>query len=75
MFRAFAAERELDRARLADLECSISELQLVLGRLDCYKYPVLTLPNEITTEIFIRFLPIYPSCPQLTGLESPTLLT
>ncbi|KAJ7356466.1 hypothetical protein DFH08DRAFT_459318 [Mycena albidolilacea] len=79
MFPALAAERELDRARLADLERSISELEsekkLVLDRLDSYKYPVLTLPNEITTEIFIHFLPTYPSCPLLTGLGTPTALT
>ncbi|KAJ7864892.1 hypothetical protein B0H13DRAFT_2671124 [Mycena leptocephala] len=44
-------------------------------RLDSYEPPILTLPNEITLEIFIRFLPIYPLCPPLTGLPSPTLLT
>jgi hypothetical protein len=37
--------------------------------------PVWTLPNEIILEIFIRFLPIYPFCPPLAGLLSPTLLT
>ncbi|KAJ7778130.1 hypothetical protein B0H16DRAFT_1846056 [Mycena metata] len=38
-------------------------------------YPVLTLPTEITSAIFTHFLPLYPSCPPLTGLESPNLLT
>ncbi|KAJ7174066.1 hypothetical protein C8R43DRAFT_873594 [Mycena crocata] len=38
-------------------------------------YPVLTLPNEITSEIFLRFLPEYPLCPPLIGSLSPTLLT
>ncbi|KAJ7188633.1 hypothetical protein C8R46DRAFT_1055359 [Mycena filopes] len=38
-------------------------------------YPVLTLPTEIVTEIFINFLPAYPLCPPLVGLLSPTLLT
>ncbi|KAJ6456462.1 hypothetical protein C8R45DRAFT_1034543 [Mycena sanguinolenta] len=36
--------------------------------------PVLTLPNELITEIFFHFLPIYPDCPPLTGLASPTTL-
>jgi hypothetical protein len=44
-------------------------------RLDSYEPPILMLPNEITLEIFMRFLPIYPLCPPLTGLLSPTLLT
>ncbi|KAJ7641171.1 hypothetical protein FB45DRAFT_714809, partial [Roridomyces roridus] len=33
------------------------------------------LPNEITSEIFLHFLPPYPACPPLTGLGSPTSLT
>ncbi|KAJ7641164.1 hypothetical protein FB45DRAFT_712335, partial [Roridomyces roridus] len=37
--------------------------------------PVLTLPNEITSEIFVHFLPPYPVCPPMTGLDSPTSLT
>ncbi|KAJ7356433.1 hypothetical protein DFH08DRAFT_849021 [Mycena albidolilacea] len=77
-----------DRAQLADLDAQISDLrfehslpalrsqkQLVQERLYSYKYPVLTLPNEIIAEIFIHFLPIYPLCPPLTGPYSPTLLT
>ncbi|KAJ7859530.1 hypothetical protein B0H14DRAFT_2506674 [Mycena olivaceomarginata] len=74
-----------DRARLADLDAQILDLersllalrsqrQPVFERLSAYTYPVLTLPNEITTEIFIHFLPNYPSGPPLTGPESPTLL-
>jgi hypothetical protein len=35
----------------------------------------LTLPNEITSEIFIHFLPIYPLRPPLVGILSPTNLT
>ncbi|KAJ7356457.1 hypothetical protein DFH08DRAFT_459284 [Mycena albidolilacea] len=65
-------------AQILDLERSLSALrsqrQLVFDRLSAYTYPVLTLPNEITTEIFIHFLPNYPSGPPLTGPESPTLL-
>ncbi|KAJ7073978.1 hypothetical protein C8F01DRAFT_1098885 [Mycena amicta] len=37
-------------------------------------YPVLTLPNEITTEIFTQYLPVYPACPPLFGDGSPTKL-
>ncbi|KAJ7720012.1 hypothetical protein B0H16DRAFT_391972 [Mycena metata] len=37
-------------------------------------YPVLTLPPEIVSEIFLRFLPIYPGIPPLSGLLSPLLL-
>ncbi|KAJ7789904.1 hypothetical protein B0H13DRAFT_2521621 [Mycena leptocephala] len=51
-----------DRARVADIEVP-------------YRYPVLTLPNEIISEIFIHFLPVYPLCPPSTGILSPTLLT
>jgi hypothetical protein len=47
----------------------------VQQRLDSYRYPVLTLPNEIVSELFIHFLPIYPSCPPLTGILSPSTLT
>ncbi|KAJ6560151.1 hypothetical protein B0H19DRAFT_945240, partial [Mycena capillaripes] len=47
----------------------------VQERLNSFKYPVLTLPAEIISEIFVHFLPIYPSCPPLTGFLSPTLLT
>jgi hypothetical protein len=77
---------EADRARVADLVAQISHLahslftlrkekMLAQKRLDSYKYPVLTLPNEIVSEIFIHFLPAYPEYPPLTGLLSPTLLT
>ncbi|KAJ7202424.1 hypothetical protein GGX14DRAFT_654500 [Mycena pura] len=34
------------------------------------KCPILTLPNEITSEIFLNFIPAYPSCPQLVGIDS-----
>ena len=64
-----------------DLEPSISESALLAEQsqvqesFDGYIYPVLTLPNEITSEIFICFLPDYPATPPLTGLASPTTLT
>ncbi|KAJ6589352.1 hypothetical protein B0H19DRAFT_1226897 [Mycena capillaripes] len=80
------AGREEDRARLADLDAQILSLEFSLStlraqkarvqrRLYSYKYPVLTLPNEIVSEIFLRFLPVYPLRPPLTGILSPTLLT
>ncbi|KAJ6577954.1 hypothetical protein B0H19DRAFT_1229908 [Mycena capillaripes] len=80
------ADLEADRARVAELEAQILHLEhslsklrtdklLAQERLDFYKYPVLTLPNEIVSEIFIQFLPAYPHFPPLTGIFSPTLLT
>ncbi|KAJ7841543.1 hypothetical protein B0H13DRAFT_2414683 [Mycena leptocephala] len=81
------ADLEADRARVADLEAQIlhpspersvsalrEEKNLAQERLDSYKYPVLKLPNEIVSEIFMHFLPTY-RFPPLTGLFSPTLLT
>ncbi|KAF8217845.1 hypothetical protein K438DRAFT_1795743 [Mycena galopus ATCC 62051] len=75
-----------DRAHVADLSAEILLLEQSLSalriqkeqaqkRLDAYTYPVLTLPNEIISEIFINFLPIYPRYPSFAGLDSPTLLT
>ncbi|KAJ7193785.1 hypothetical protein GGX14DRAFT_378565 [Mycena pura] len=43
-------------------------------RLESYKYPVLTLPTEIMSQIFIHFIPVYPSCPPVTGTNSPSFL-
>ncbi len=72
----------VDRARIAHLDAKISELesalkslkaerQLAQHRLDAYTYPVLTLPNEIVSEIFVHFLPLYPNCAPLIGSRSP----
>ncbi|KAJ7921737.1 hypothetical protein B0H13DRAFT_2414083 [Mycena leptocephala] len=80
------AALEVDRARVADLEAQISHLERSLSalreektlaqeRLDSYKYPVLELPNEIVSDVFMHFLPPYPLFPPLIGLLSPTLLT
>ncbi|KAJ7915463.1 hypothetical protein B0H13DRAFT_940370 [Mycena leptocephala] len=52
-----------------------TEKSVVRQRLDAYKYPVLTLPNEIISEIFLHCLPIYPLRPPLAGIRSPTFLT
>ncbi|KAK6978003.1 F-box domain-containing protein [Favolaschia claudopus] len=81
--RALIAEQDakiLDlEAQITALQSSISELraakQPVQQRLDSYRYPVLTLPNEIIGEIFLRFLPPYPKPPPPTGILSPTSLT
>ncbi|KAJ7148440.1 hypothetical protein C8R43DRAFT_952546 [Mycena crocata] len=63
-----AAELEADRARVIEIDSQLLDLnesmpllqferQTIQDRLDAYIYPVLTLPTEITSEIFIRFLP------------------
>ncbi|KAF7335111.1 F-box domain-containing protein [Mycena venus] len=75
-----------DRARVADLDAQIQDIERSLAalqlqksvaqeRLDTFKYSVLTLPNEIVSEIFIHFLPIYPSCLPFGGALSPIHLT
>ncbi|KAF8218302.1 hypothetical protein K438DRAFT_1796646 [Mycena galopus ATCC 62051] len=81
-----ASRRAADRHCIAQIEAQIEALKRsiqaleatklrVQERLHSYAYPVLTLPNEIISEIFIRFLPVYPAPPPLIGLLSPTLLT
>ncbi|KAF8150362.1 hypothetical protein K438DRAFT_440027 [Mycena galopus ATCC 62051] len=66
---------------LADIDAEISVLEHSFPALrvqeprDSHKYPVLTLLNEITSEIFIHFLPAHPDYPPLLGLDSPSLLT
>ncbi|KAJ7262492.1 hypothetical protein C8J57DRAFT_1719396 [Mycena rebaudengoi] len=79
-----AALAEL-RARVAAVDLRISALeeslktlrierQRLQAPLDAYRYPILTLPTEVTSEIFIHFLPVFPERPPPTGLLSPTLL-
>ncbi|KAJ7753075.1 hypothetical protein DFH07DRAFT_824530 [Mycena maculata] len=74
------------RANLSRIRAEISRLERSLGplriaekviqeQLQSYRYPVMTLPNEITAEIFTQFLPPYPLCPPATGPSSPTLFT
>ncbi|KAJ7659293.1 hypothetical protein DFH06DRAFT_1327119 [Mycena polygramma] len=76
------ASLQVDRDRLQVLEPQILELRRSLEaleteqasvreRLDSYKYPVLTLPNEVASEIFVQFLPPYPLCPLTYGPLSP----
>ncbi|KAJ7187762.1 hypothetical protein C8R46DRAFT_1183515 [Mycena filopes] len=77
---------DADRRHIAEIDAQISELEAAISalrgrkviaqeRLDAYKYPVLTLPPEIVSEIFTHFLPTYPDCPSPTGALSPTRLT
>ncbi|KAJ6472780.1 hypothetical protein C8R47DRAFT_1022842, partial [Mycena vitilis] len=74
-----------DRVRIAEIDAQILDLQrsfLALQserkqaqrRLNAYKFPVLTLPPEIISEIFVRTLPIYPHFPARRGSLSPTTL-
>ncbi|KAJ6588192.1 hypothetical protein B0H19DRAFT_1098293, partial [Mycena capillaripes] len=51
-----------------------AERNLLQKRLDAYTYPVLTLPNEVVSEIFGHFLPVYPTSPPAIDLLSPNLL-
>ncbi|KAJ7439492.1 hypothetical protein FB451DRAFT_1301949 [Mycena latifolia] len=79
-----SSQRAASRARIAEIESHMLELEHSLGllqekellqaRLDAYTYPVLTLPNEIVSEIFVHFLPVYPSRPPLIGRRSPSHL-
>ncbi|KAJ6457754.1 hypothetical protein C8R47DRAFT_168656 [Mycena vitilis] len=79
------AARAADRARIFHINARIVELEAFLSalkeektslqnRLDTYRYPVLTLPNEIVSEILVHFLPVYPKCPPPMGPLSPYLL-
>ncbi|KAJ7670189.1 hypothetical protein DFH06DRAFT_1321185 [Mycena polygramma] len=74
------------RARVNELDAQIREVQRTLSalrtekasaleQLAAYKYPVLTLPNEIVSEIFSHFVPPASSPPPLRGDLSPTILT
>ncbi|KAF8215592.1 hypothetical protein K438DRAFT_1926164 [Mycena galopus ATCC 62051] len=61
-------------AKILDLERSLFALQSEKSRLDSFKYPVLTLPDEIAgaAEIFIHFLPLYPDPIRSQHLLRPT---
>ncbi|KAJ7031271.1 hypothetical protein C8F04DRAFT_1111430 [Mycena alexandri] len=80
------ATLEAERTHAANLDVQILALErslsvlraqrtLIQEQLDSYKYPVLLLPTEIVCEIFHHFLPVYPECPPLAGVLSPTNLT
>ncbi|KAJ7654099.1 hypothetical protein DFH06DRAFT_521610 [Mycena polygramma] len=65
-------------ARILALETSIRILReergLLQERVVGYTYPVLTLPTEIVSHIFVHFLPGYPICPPISGPLSPKTL-
>ncbi|KAJ7629784.1 hypothetical protein DFH06DRAFT_1480328 [Mycena polygramma] len=80
------ATLEADRVRVAELQAQIMQLEQAVSqlrieqsrvqqRLDSYRYPVLTLPNELICEIFMHVLPPYPDFPHLIGPLSPLPLT
>ncbi|KAJ7659759.1 hypothetical protein DFH06DRAFT_1130512 [Mycena polygramma] len=80
-----ASKRASDGARKVEAEAQIWQAEfslqslkdqgnLLQDRLEAYTYPVLTLPNEIVSEIFLNFLPNYPICPPLIGPLSPSRL-
>jgi hypothetical protein len=66
------------RDRVAEIDAEIIRLQKerepLKDRLESYKYPVLTLPNEIISEFFIHVIPPYPLRAPTTGPFSPTAL-
>ncbi|KAJ7487357.1 hypothetical protein B0H11DRAFT_2015316 [Mycena galericulata] len=79
------AARAVARTHISELDMQIESFQrsiamLTLERNKCYEelniyqYPVLTLPTEITAEIFTQFLPAYPKRPPLLGPLSPSFL-
>ncbi|KAJ6468680.1 hypothetical protein C8R47DRAFT_1325752 [Mycena vitilis] len=73
---ACVADSDFDSEKQThDLERFSSDLCAAQERLDSYKYPVLTLPSELISEIFLRVLPPYTDFPQLNGPCSPTPLT
>ncbi|KAJ7279589.1 hypothetical protein C8J57DRAFT_1570431 [Mycena rebaudengoi] len=78
--------RSAARARISELDGRVLDLEraLALARLERqelfethlapYTYPILTLPSEITSEIFLHFIPVYPERPDPRRIESPTRL-
>ncbi|KAJ6498453.1 hypothetical protein C8R47DRAFT_307055 [Mycena vitilis] len=81
-----ASARTADRARVVQLDIQIHDLrgklralefeqELAQERLDSYTYPVLSVPNELISEIFLHVLPVYPLAPPLAGPSSPTALS
>ncbi|KAJ6602836.1 hypothetical protein DFH09DRAFT_1355027 [Mycena vulgaris] len=77
--------RRVARARITELDSQINALQLSVQALsaerascetllDTYKYPLLHLPNEIISEIFLNFLPSPPERPPAVGPLSPSFL-
>ncbi|KAF7319638.1 F-box domain-containing protein [Mycena chlorophos] len=81
MLQSSPAERAAARSRLDVLRGGTKKLQGIKKEikalesvLDAYKYPVLTLPPEIISEIFLRYVPPYPERPPLFGRNSAFVL-
>ncbi|KAJ7149559.1 hypothetical protein C8R46DRAFT_1309387 [Mycena filopes] len=78
LLAARARVSEID-AKIRALELSPSTLHaertLAQAPLDSYASPILTLPTEVTCEIFQHFMPTYPACPPISGALSPVTLT
>ncbi|KAJ7130391.1 hypothetical protein C8R44DRAFT_872200 [Mycena epipterygia] len=66
--RPTTASEKADRAALADRE-HLANIDAQILDLE-----ILTLPNEIVSELFVHFIPVYPKRPPLTGLLSPVLI-
>ncbi|KAJ7858204.1 hypothetical protein B0H13DRAFT_1469952, partial [Mycena leptocephala] len=64
-------------AQILEIERTLQSLHkerdLLQDRLDAYVYPVLTLPVEIVSEIFINCLPPYPKHPPKRSVLSTLL--
>ncbi|KAJ7178163.1 hypothetical protein C8R46DRAFT_1346390 [Mycena filopes] len=72
--QALDSERSL-RSQNAVKKLLETEQDLLYDRLSAYIYPVLTLPPEIVSEIFVHFLPVYPRRAPRKGRYSPVVLT
>ncbi|KAJ7123106.1 hypothetical protein C8R44DRAFT_785303 [Mycena epipterygia] len=63
------------RDRLAELDAQISileaERKLLRKKLRTIRYPVLTLPPEITAEIFVHCLPVFPKLANVMRTPDP----
>ncbi|KAK7048898.1 F-box domain-containing protein [Favolaschia claudopus] len=81
--RALLAQKQ---AEIFDIEAQMAALartlaaardaqQLIWEGLQSYKYPVLSLPNEVVCEIFVHTIPPYPEPPLPFSDCSPTVLT
>ncbi|KAJ7129156.1 hypothetical protein C8R44DRAFT_71436 [Mycena epipterygia] len=73
------------RARLAGLDATIIQQKVLLEQLEAdriavqtelqsFVYPVLTLPHEITSEIFVRCLPDHLEHEPPRRMQTPILL-
>ncbi|KAJ7245427.1 hypothetical protein C8J57DRAFT_1679298 [Mycena rebaudengoi] len=65
---------ELDTKRSSNRSALQHERRSNQRQLDAYTYPILTLPDDIVSEIFTHFLPVYPLRPLPLGPDCPTHL-